>query len=63
VIRNPDGLAAFERTDTRERLAGLTYGEALAIFAGLWREARAVAPQSGLPWREDIEPDLAVARA
>jgi hypothetical protein len=63
VIRNPERLEAFERTDSRDRLADLIYSQALVIFAALWREARTVAPESAVPWIEDLEPDLAVARA
>ena len=63
MIRNPERLEAFERADSRERLADLTYSQALAIFAALWREARTIAPESGVAWLEDLEPDLAVARA
>ena len=62
VIRNDEPLRNIDREFSRTRLARLTYHDALAIFAGLWREAEALGAHID-DWRSDIEPDLAVARA
>jgi hypothetical protein len=37
--------------------------DALARFAALWVHARALNPDFGSDWLDDLEPDLAVARA
>ena len=62
----PSGrLDAFEAAYQRTAYAGLSYQEALALFAGLWAEARALDPAwgTGEDWPDDLEPDIAVARA
>jgi hypothetical protein len=65
MIRRTQELDAIERRYLREQVAELTYGEALAVFAALWREAQALNPDYpyDCDWRVDIEPDLAIARA
>lgn len=63
VIRSPELLERLDRRYARERLASRTYPEALAIFEALWREARQLNPGFPGDWRDDIGPDLNVARA
>ena len=63
VIRSTPLLTQFERQYAQAHGRRTSYGEALAIFTGLWQEARALNPNFPDPdWRRDIEPDLAVAR-
>lgn len=63
MIRPSRDLDDLERRFARERLARLTYPEALAIFAALWQEARELRPDFPGDWEEDLAPDLAIARA
>jgi hypothetical protein len=56
-------LEEFEARYQREAYAGLSYQEALARYAALWAEARALNPDLGADWVADLEADLAVARA
>lgn len=56
-------LDEIDRRHARERLAGRSYHEALDVFAALWREAAALDPGFPGDWREDLAPDLAIARA
>jgi len=63
MIRDPDRLAEFERQDKQRVLRDMSYLDALAIFESLWVEAKAICPDFGEDWRDDIEPVLAVARA
>lgn len=63
MIRSSEELRRFERRQAREQAP--SYERALAIFEALWVEARLLDPGFPHPerWREDLEPDLAVARA
>jgi hypothetical protein len=63
MIVPSERLAELEARYLRDAFQDLTYEEALERFAGLWAEAHALNPQMGEDWREDLEPDLAVARA
>ncbi len=63
MIRSPGRLDAFEAEYQRTAYADLTYERALERFAALWAEARSLNPALGDDWAEDVEPDLAVARA
>lgn len=56
-------LDEIDRRHARERLAGRSYAEALEVFAALWREAVALRPDFPGDWRDDLAPDLAIARA
>jgi hypothetical protein len=56
-------LADFEAAYARERLGALSFGEALRIFEGLWVQARTLNPHFPRDWRDDIAPDIEVARA
>lgn len=62
MIHPSDKLHDLERTHARE-LGARTYAEALAIFAALWQEAVALNSEFPGYWRDDLAPDLAVARA
>jgi hypothetical protein len=65
MIESSRPLDDFEAEYQRTAYAGLSYQEALALFGALWTEARALNPAwgSGEDWLEDIESDIAVARA
>lgn len=63
MIVSSKRLQEFEARYQREAFAGLSYEEALARFAALWAAARVIRPDLGDGWREDLEADLAVARA
>ena len=54
---------AFERDDEVATYGRMSYSDALARFERLWRHARAMHPDVGEDWEEDIAADLAVARA
>ena len=62
MIRPSRTLDELERSHARGHGAR-TYPDALAIFAGLWREAAALNPDFPGDWRNDLAPDLAIARA
>ena len=63
MIQPSPELSEFELRYARERGRSMTFQNALNIFTALWVEASAL--NTGFPgsWEEDIEPDLAVARA
>lgn len=63
MIRRTRSLEDLELRYAREALAGRTYGEALAVFEALWRQARLLNPDFPGDWREDVASDLHVARA
>lgn len=63
MIEPTPELEELERRWAQEWLAGMTYSEALGIFAALWEEARALNPDFPGDWQDDIAPDLAIARA
>lgn len=63
MIVSSKRLDEFEARYQREAFASLSYMDALARFASLWAEARVVRPDLGQEWREDLEADIAVARA
>ena len=63
MIRRPKRLEELEKRYQREAFRDLTFQEALRLFTALWMEAREVNPDLGSDWREDLEADLAVARA
>lgn len=63
MIRSTPELASFERRYARERGRDSPYERALEGFTALWVEAATLNPDFPGDWREDIEPDLAIARA
>ncbi|MGH7543397.1 MAG: hypothetical protein ACREK7_05610 [Gemmatimonadota bacterium] len=63
MIRRPKQLNELEKRYQRDAFRDLTYEEALRLFTALWMEARELNPDLGSDWREDLEADLAVARA
>lgn len=63
MVRASDCLAEFEAQYQREAFKDLTYEQALEQFTALWNEARALRPDLGQDWLEDLETDFAVARA
>jgi hypothetical protein len=63
MINPSKRLAEFEARYLRDAFRDLTYQDALDLFEALWVEARSINPGIGEDWRQDLEPDLAVARA
>ena len=63
MIRPSPRLDELERRYQREAFQGLSHEQALERFSSLWAEARQLNPDAGKHWLEDLEPDLAVARA
>ncbi|MFQ6047348.1 MAG: hypothetical protein ACE5PT_13500 [Gemmatimonadales bacterium] len=63
MIVASDRLKRLEEQYLRSIEASQHFPDALARFAALWAEARAVDPSIGEHWLQDIDPDLAVARA
>jgi hypothetical protein len=63
MLRGQERIRDVERQHARNRLGGMTYQEALAIFSALWQEAHTINPGYESEWLVDIAPDLAVARA
>lgn len=63
MIRLTEELSELERRYAREIIGGLSYQEALARFTALWVEAHKLNPDFPGNWREDLDADLAVARA
>lgn len=63
MIRDWGRVEALERRYEREALRDLEYPDALRRFTALWAEALLLNPEIGADWLEDLESDLAVARA
>lgn len=63
MIRDCETLRRFERDYSRDRYASQTFDEALTIFTALWNEAVMLNPDFPGDWRDDIQPDLDIARA
>jgi hypothetical protein len=62
IVSSPR-LQALEAAYQRDAFAGMTFEDAVARFAALWAEAKALRPDLGADWEADLAPDLAVARA
>lgn len=63
MIRDWAHVEELQRRYEREWLRDLSYPEALRRFTALWAEALLLNPDIGADWRDDLESDLAVARA
>ncbi len=63
MIRTTPELASFEHLDGRTQGAVRTFSDALRVFEAMWAEAVLVCPGFPGDWKDDVEPDLAVARA
>jgi hypothetical protein len=63
VITPSPLLRSFEAQYAREAYRGVSYPEALALYTGLWMEARLLNPDAGSDWEHDLASDIAVARA
>ena len=62
MIRSTERLREFERWYSATHIAPRSYGEALAIFAALWRHARRLNPDFPSHWQEDVKADVELAR-
>jgi hypothetical protein len=63
MIINSPALEEFEARYQREAYRDMTYAQALARFTALWEEARTLRPDMGEDWEDDIQADIAIARA
>lgn len=63
MIASHRALEEFEAQQGREAHAGSSYADALARFTALWVYAREINPSMGADWMDDIQADIAVARA
>jgi hypothetical protein len=63
MLRPSALLDEFEARCARERTGARTLAEAMAVLSALWDEAAALNPDFPSDWREDLEADLAIARA
>lgn len=63
MIRPTPELDRFEREYARDRGRTETYVQALDVFTALWVEAATLNQGSPGDWSDDLQPDLAVARA
>lgn len=63
MVRASPLLARYEDRYAREACRGVSYHDALELYAALWAEARQLNPALGEDWREDVAAALAVARA
>ncbi len=55
-------LAELNAADAAATIHKRTWHEALDIVLQLWEEAKAINPDVGNDWRQDVEVDIAVAR-
>lgn len=62
IVRTAE-LDALERRWERDAFREMDFSTALARFAALWAEALTLGADPLADWRDDIEADLAVARA
>jgi hypothetical protein len=63
MLRRSPELDEFDAWYARERTGNRSLEEAMDIVAALWAEAVALNPDFPGDWREDLEADLAIARA
>jgi hypothetical protein len=63
VINDPSHLAAFEARVAGAADRAMSFPEALAWYAAALAEARALRPDLGADWLEDLAADFAIARA
>lgn len=62
MIGAPEPLDELEARYQREAFRDLSYEDALRRFTALWVWAREIDPEFGTDWRNDLEPDLSIAR-
>ena len=63
MIKDPAHVAELEARYAAGAHGAMSLPQALAWYAAALAEARPLRPDLGADWREDIEPDLAIARA
>lgn len=63
MIKSPEMVRRLDERYERERLADMTYLEALERFTALWDHARALGAFDHTDWLHDLEPDLRIAHA
>jgi hypothetical protein len=62
LIRSSEQLEDFDRWYAATKLSGLSYRDALAIFAAMWRHAALLNEDFPGPWEDDIQADIELAR-
>ena len=63
MIKSPEMLQKVDERFDRQRLADMTYHEALERFTALWDQARAMDVVSHTDWLADLESDIRLAHA
>ncbi len=63
MLKPGDALRFLEEQDELATYGHLTYAQALERYERLWRHARSLRPDIGSDWQDDLQADLAVARA
>jgi hypothetical protein len=63
MLKPSPRLAEFDAKYARARTDARTPEDAMAVMAALWAEAVALNPDFPTDWKEDLEADLAIARA
>lgn len=63
MFERTDRLESLDRRWERQTYADMSFEDALARFEALWAEARLLGHRPLEDWREDLGPDLAIARA
>lgn len=63
MLERTERLQALDRRWERRAYREMDYSQALARFAALWDESLRLHGEPGRSWREDLEADLAIARA
>lgn len=63
MLERTERLDALDRRWERRAYGELDFSRALARFAALWQEAVELRDDPRAGWREDLDADLAVARA
>jgi hypothetical protein len=62
LSRSSEQLEDFDRWYAATKLSGLSYRDALAIFAAMWRHAALLNEDFPAPWEDDIQADIELAR-
>lgn len=62
MIKSPDKIRKMEASYAGSVYREMDYEEALDVFEALWLEAISLNPRIGQLWKEDIEPDIVLAR-
>ena len=62
MLRPSKRLIDLESSHENATYGSMDYAEALSRFTAMWMEAIKLNPDRGKDWKDDLEPDLAIAR-